>query len=163
MQSKDMRAPLAVLSMLWYHVLMRPFITEKFTDEDINEIVEMIGKHQEQYPKSAFFLFFQGRVCRLQKDLDGAIGHYEKAKVRTSKVSFVHSDVCVLRICKLLCSEKTKVHCLKTLFGTKHMKYYNVIIFIQVNTRILLNALDFLIRSLTPKSCNSYMKALVVA
>ncbi|XP_067928051.1 tetratricopeptide repeat protein 39C-like [Watersipora subatra] len=80
MHSKDMRAPLAVLTMLWYKVLLKPFYTETFQDEELKEVTDLIEQYQSEYPESAMFLFFKGRVCRLQKDLDGALAEYEKAK-----------------------------------------------------------------------------------
>lgn len=81
MHSKDMRAPLATLTVLWFHVLMRPFFTESFTEEEIAEMRELIDKCQQQYPQSALFLFFKGRAWRIQKNLDAALQEYEKAKV----------------------------------------------------------------------------------
>ena len=81
MQSKDMRAPLAVLTMIWYQVLMKPFFTDTFSDEELGQMNDLIEQYRVQYPQSAFFLFFKGRVCRLQKNIDGALVEYEKAKV----------------------------------------------------------------------------------
>ena len=81
MESKDMRAPLAVLSVLWYHVLMKPFFTENFTDDELKEATDLIDKYQAQYPQSSLFLFFKGRAWRLKKDLDSALQEYELAKV----------------------------------------------------------------------------------
>jgi len=89
MESRDMRGPLAVLTILWYHVLMRPFFTESISPEQLAETTELIEKYQQQYPQSALFLFFKGRVCRLNRNLDAALQEYEKAKV--SGLSCVHS------------------------------------------------------------------------
>jgi len=83
MESADMRAPLAVLTVLWYHTIMKPFFTNtgELSADELIETVQLIDKYQTQYPDSSLFLFFKGRVCRLEKDLDGALSQYEKAQV----------------------------------------------------------------------------------
>lgn len=81
MNSSDMRAPLAVLSMLWYQILMKPFFTETLSDDELQEATDLVEQYQGAYPNSSIFLFFKGRLWRLRKNLDAALVEYEKAKV----------------------------------------------------------------------------------
>ena len=81
MESTDMRAPLAVLSVLWYHVIMKPFFTNSLSEEELKESSDLIDRYQTRYPHSSLFLFFKGRLWRLKKNLDAALQEYEKARV----------------------------------------------------------------------------------
>lgn len=100
MESKDMRAPLAVLSVLWYHVLMKPFFTENFTEEEMRETTDLIDKYSTQYPQSSLFLFFKGRAWRLQKNLDAALDEYAKAQVHYQH-RLIHGIIYATEIAKL--------------------------------------------------------------
>ncbi|XP_026679550.1 tetratricopeptide repeat protein 39C-like [Diaphorina citri] len=67
--SRDMRAPLATLTLLWYHTIVRPFFSQNglYSKSSLNAAKILLEDNDPEFGTSAFFLFFQGRVCRLQK------------------------------------------------------------------------------------------------
>ncbi|CAH1984673.1 unnamed protein product [Acanthoscelides obtectus] len=77
----DMRAPLATLSLLWYHTIVRPFYAIDGTNVQAGvECSERLLKESEaEFSQSALFLFFTGRVCRLNSDIKGALKSYQQA------------------------------------------------------------------------------------
>ncbi|KAK7066483.1 Tetratricopeptide repeat protein 39C [Halocaridina rubra] len=80
-KSNDMRAPLATLTLLWYHTIVRPFFA--LDGSKVRAGVEaahlLLQEAQQNYAHSALFLFFKGRVHRLQGDISGALTSYRKA------------------------------------------------------------------------------------
>ncbi|XP_042886714.1 tetratricopeptide repeat protein 39C-like isoform X1 [Penaeus japonicus] len=80
-KSNDMRAPLATLTLLWYHTIVRPFFA--LDGSKVRAGVEaahlLLQEAQQNYAHSALFLFFRGRVHRLQGDITGALVSYRGA------------------------------------------------------------------------------------
>ncbi|XP_042238633.1 tetratricopeptide repeat protein 39C-like [Homarus americanus] len=80
-KSHDMRAPLATLTLLWYHTIVRPFFA--LDGSKVRAGVEaahlLLQEAQQNYAQSALFLFFRGRVHRLQGDIGGALMSYRGA------------------------------------------------------------------------------------
>ncbi|XP_071553019.1 tetratricopeptide repeat protein 39C-like [Panulirus ornatus] len=80
-KSHDMRAPLATLTLLWYHTIVRPFFA--LDGSKVRAGVEaahlLLQEAQQNYAQSALFLFFRGRVCRLQGDIPAALMSYRGA------------------------------------------------------------------------------------
>lgn len=79
--SKDMKAPLATLGLLWYHTVMRQFFALDGTNlrAGVAEGEKIIERIQKEYPNSALFLFYKGRVQRLKGDVDSSITSYKAA------------------------------------------------------------------------------------
>ncbi|XP_014476192.1 PREDICTED: tetratricopeptide repeat protein 39C-like [Dinoponera quadriceps] len=83
--SEDMRAPLATLSLLWYHTIVRPFFALDGSNVKAGVAVakQLIAECHTEFHDSALFLFFAGRVERLESNVNGALEAYGKA-VETS-------------------------------------------------------------------------------
>ncbi|XP_067213020.1 tetratricopeptide repeat protein 39C-like [Linepithema humile] len=83
--SEDMRAPLATLSLLWYHTIVRPFFALDGSNVKAGVAVakQLIAECHTEFHNSALFLFFAGRVERLESNVNGALEAYGKA-VETS-------------------------------------------------------------------------------
>lgn len=79
--SRDMKAPLAVLTLLWYHTVVRPFFgLQSSTKEDcVKEALKILEENKPKYPKSALMSFYRGRVLKLQGKLDEALERYNIA------------------------------------------------------------------------------------
>ncbi|XP_071502427.1 tetratricopeptide repeat protein 39C-like [Diadema antillarum] len=79
--STDMKAPLAMLTLLWYHTVVRPFfgIDSKNKESCINEALKILEERKAAYPNSALVMFYEGRVQKLQGNLDLALKTYEAA------------------------------------------------------------------------------------
>uniref|UniRef100_F7AZ43 Tetratricopeptide repeat protein 39C n=1 Tax=Ciona intestinalis TaxID=7719 RepID=F7AZ43_CIOIN len=73
--SEDMKAPLAMLCLLWYHTVVRPFfsVDGDVADAGLPEAERLLEINQEKYPTSSLVLFFQGRVRRCKRDVNGAL------------------------------------------------------------------------------------------
>ncbi|NXW04983.1 TT39C protein, partial [Fregetta grallaria] len=67
-ESKDMKAPLATLALLWYHTVVRPFFALDGSDNKagLKEAKEILAKKESAYPNSSLFMFFKGRIQRLE-------------------------------------------------------------------------------------------------
>nr|XP_020014621.1 tetratricopeptide repeat protein 39C-like [Castor canadensis] len=67
-ESKDMKAPLATLALLWYHTVVRPFFALDGSDNKagLDEAKEILLKKEAAYPNSSLFMFFKGRIQRLE-------------------------------------------------------------------------------------------------
>ncbi|KAG0726969.1 Tetratricopeptide repeat protein 39C [Chionoecetes opilio] len=80
-KSHDMRAPLATLTLLWYHTIVRPFFA--LDGGKVRAGVEaahlLLQEAQHSYSQAALFLFFRGRVHRLQGDISTALVAYRGA------------------------------------------------------------------------------------
>lgn len=79
-QSIDFRSILAVVSLLWYYLVLRPFFTLETFDlsEDISIATAILNEY-EKFDQSALFLFFSGRRQRLKKKIKYAVIHYDAA------------------------------------------------------------------------------------
>ncbi|EDV20346.1 uncharacterized protein TRIADDRAFT_38365 [Trichoplax adhaerens] len=93
-RTSDMKAPLAKLALLWYHVIIRPFYGLDGTDlaAGIGEAERIIAESKE-YEESALFLFFQGRVRRIQKDILGSLDAFNTA-VQVAKEQTAIQQLC---------------------------------------------------------------------
>ncbi|XP_065341993.1 tetratricopeptide repeat protein 39C-like isoform X1 [Cloeon dipterum] len=80
-QGQDMRAPLASLSLLWYHTIVRPFfaLDGSNVQAGVAAAETLISESQETYGQSALFLFFRGRVERLKSNVSQALLAYQAA------------------------------------------------------------------------------------
>ncbi|TNN66297.1 Tetratricopeptide repeat protein 39C [Liparis tanakae] len=67
-ESKDMKAPLATLALLWYHTVVQPFFALDGTDTQagLREAKSILQQREAVYPNSSLFMFFKGRVQRLE-------------------------------------------------------------------------------------------------
>uniref|UniRef100_A0ACB8FE31 Tetratricopeptide repeat protein 39C n=1 Tax=Sphaerodactylus townsendi TaxID=933632 RepID=A0ACB8FE31_9SAUR len=67
-ESKDMKAPLATLALLWYHTVVRPFFALDGSDTKagLQEAKDILQKKEAAYPNSSLFMFFKGRIQRLE-------------------------------------------------------------------------------------------------
>lgn len=79
--SQDMKAPIARLSLLWYHTIVRPFFALDGEQEDAGaeEALRLLKEAETQYPDSAFFLYFRGKIHYLRSQLDEALDAYSYA------------------------------------------------------------------------------------
>ncbi|XP_074656914.1 tetratricopeptide repeat protein 39C-like [Tubulanus polymorphus] len=79
--SKDMKAPLSTLGLLWYHTVIRPFfsIDGDAVDAGVSAADAIIKRCEREYPDSALFLFFKGRSQRLQTHIEESLVTYECA------------------------------------------------------------------------------------
>ncbi|XP_044016905.1 tetratricopeptide repeat protein 39C-like isoform X1 [Aphidius gifuensis] len=79
--SEDMRAPLATLSLLCYHTIIRPFCS--FNESNIkcgvDAAKQLLNECQDEYHDSALFLFFTGRAERLKSNINAALEMYNHA------------------------------------------------------------------------------------
>ncbi|KAF2893225.1 hypothetical protein ILUMI_12944 [Ignelater luminosus] len=78
-QGTDMRAPLATLSLLWYHTIVRPFyaLDGSNVQAGVRAASQLLDESQEEYGDSALFLFFRGRVYRLNSDIPSALKAFQ--------------------------------------------------------------------------------------
>lgn len=79
--TKDMKAPLAMFGLLWYHTIMRPFFALDGTNVSagIADAEVVIERCKKEYPDSALYLFFKGRLLRLEAEVDEALVIYKQA------------------------------------------------------------------------------------
>ncbi|KAL0103603.1 hypothetical protein PUN28_017704 [Cardiocondyla obscurior] len=91
---EDMRAPLATLALLWYHTIVRPFFALDGSNVKAGVVAakQLIAECHAEFQNSALFLFFIGRMERLETNVDGALEAFGKAV-----------DVATQREVKLLC------------------------------------------------------------
>lgn len=80
-QSQDMKAPLAMLALLWYHTVVRPFfaIDGDKPDSGIPAAEAIMAQHEAVYSKSCLVLFFKGRIQRCKRDIEGALKSFESS------------------------------------------------------------------------------------
>ncbi|KAK2560118.1 Tetratricopeptide repeat protein 39C [Acropora cervicornis] len=102
-QSEDMKAPVARLTLLWYHAVIRPFVAldEGNNEEDIPALqyahnsglqdecssisvsltnaTAILEESYQEYPSSAVFLFFKGLVSRLKGNIGQALDEFHQA------------------------------------------------------------------------------------
>ncbi|XP_068557854.1 tetratricopeptide repeat protein 39C-like isoform X1 [Cebidichthys violaceus] len=80
-ESKDMKAPLATLALLWYHTVVQPFFALDGTDTQagLMEAKSILQQREAIYPNSSLFMFFKGRVQRLECEISSALTSFHDA------------------------------------------------------------------------------------
>ncbi|XP_012680772.1 tetratricopeptide repeat protein 39C [Clupea harengus] len=80
-ESKDMKAPLATLALLWYHTVVQPFFAVDGSDSQVGllEAKAILQKKSLVYPNSSLFIFFRGRVQRLECQINSALASFHHA------------------------------------------------------------------------------------
>lgn len=80
-ESKDMKAPLATLALLWYHTVVQPFFAVDGSDSKagLSEAKAILQKKSVVYPDSSLFIFFRGRVQRLECQINSALTSFYDA------------------------------------------------------------------------------------
>ncbi|XP_071390098.1 tetratricopeptide repeat protein 39C-like [Centroberyx affinis] len=80
-ESKDMKAPLATLALLWYHTVVQPFFALDGTDTQagLMEAKSILQQREAVYPNSSLFMFFKGRVQRLECQINSALTSFNDA------------------------------------------------------------------------------------
>ncbi|XP_051467752.1 tetratricopeptide repeat protein 39C isoform X2 [Apus apus] len=98
-ESKDMKAPLATLALLWYHTVVRPFFALDGSDNKagLKEAKEILEKKESAYPNSSLFMFFKGRIQRLECQINSALTSFHTAlELATDQREIQH--VCLYEI-----------------------------------------------------------------
>lgn len=80
-ESKDMKAPLATLALLWYHTVVQPFFALDGSDTQagLMEAKCILKQREAAYPNSSLFMFFKGRVQRLECQISSALTSFNDA------------------------------------------------------------------------------------
>lgn len=80
-QSEDMKAPVARLTLLWYHAVIRPFVAldEGNNEDGLTNATAILEESYQEYPSSAVFLFFKGLVSRLKGNIGQALDEFHQA------------------------------------------------------------------------------------
>lgn len=80
-ESKDMKAPLATLALLWYHTVVQPFFALDGADTQagLMEAKSILKQREATYPNSSLFMFFKGRVQRLECQISNALTSFNSA------------------------------------------------------------------------------------
>ncbi|KAK2835975.1 hypothetical protein Q5P01_016459 [Channa striata] len=80
-ESKDMKAPLATLALLWYHTVVLPFFALDGSDTHagLTEAKAILLRKSVVYPNSSLFMFFKGRVQRLECHINSALACFHDA------------------------------------------------------------------------------------
>ncbi|XP_071346612.1 tetratricopeptide repeat protein 39C-like isoform X1 [Trachinotus anak] len=80
-ESQDMKAPLATLALLWYHTVVQPFFALDGTDTQagLTEAKSILQQREATYPNSSLFMFFKGRVQRLECQITSALTSFSDA------------------------------------------------------------------------------------
>ncbi|KAI8505981.1 Tetratricopeptide repeat protein 39C [Branchiostoma belcheri] len=80
-KSQDMKAPLATLSLLWYHLVATPFFAlgSGSAEQGLCEAEKILRENEATYPTSALFLFFKGRLLRLRCQNEESLAVYNQA------------------------------------------------------------------------------------
>ncbi|RVE61914.1 hypothetical protein OJAV_G00175360 [Oryzias javanicus] len=80
-ESKDMKAPLATLALLWYHTVVQPFFALDGADTQagLTEAKSILQQKEPMYPNSSLFMFFKGRVQRLECQISSALTSFSHA------------------------------------------------------------------------------------
>lgn len=98
-ESKDMKAPLATLALLWYHTVVQPFFALDGTDTQagLMEAKAILHRREAVYPNSSLFMFFKGRVQRLECQISDALTSFSGAlELATDQREIQH--VCLYEI-----------------------------------------------------------------
>ncbi|XP_077413208.1 tetratricopeptide repeat protein 39C-like [Vanacampus margaritifer] len=98
-KSKDMKAPLATLALLWYHTVVQPFfaLDDSETHSGLAEAKAILRQREAIYPNSSLFIFFKGRVQRLESQMSAALTSFNDAlKLASEQREIQH--VCLYEI-----------------------------------------------------------------
>ncbi|XP_029560910.1 tetratricopeptide repeat protein 39C isoform X1 [Salmo trutta] len=98
-ESKDMKAPLATLALLWYYTVVQPFFALDGSDTQagLMEAKAILQRKEPVYPNSSLFLFFKGRVQRLECQINSALMLFQNAlELATDQREIQH--VCLYEI-----------------------------------------------------------------
>ncbi|KAG7487416.1 hypothetical protein MATL_G00023130 [Megalops atlanticus] len=98
-ESKDMKAPLATLALLWYHTVVQPFFALDGSDTQAGllEAKSILRRKEAEYPRSSLFMFFKGRVQRLECQINSALTSFHDAlELATDQREIQH--VCLYEI-----------------------------------------------------------------
>ncbi|KAG7455200.1 hypothetical protein MATL_G00254020 [Megalops atlanticus] len=98
-ESKDMKAPLATLALLWYHTVVQPFFALDGSDTQTGllEAKAILRQKAAVYPNSSLFMFFRGRVQRLECQINSALTSFNDAlELATDQREIQH--VCLYEI-----------------------------------------------------------------
>ncbi|KAL0966152.1 hypothetical protein UPYG_G00291570 [Umbra pygmaea] len=98
-ESRDMKAPLATLSLLWYHTVVQPFFALDGSDTQagLMEAKSILQRKERIYPNSSLFMFFKGRVQRLECQINSALTSFQNAlQLATDQREIQH--VCLYEI-----------------------------------------------------------------
>ncbi|XP_066915361.1 tetratricopeptide repeat protein 39C-like [Clytia hemisphaerica] len=73
--STDMKAPIARLTLLWYHTVVRPFcaLDGNNIEKGLAEASVILDASEKEFPTSAIFLYFKALICRLRGQLEEAL------------------------------------------------------------------------------------------
>ncbi|KAI4905528.1 hypothetical protein NFI96_012443 [Prochilodus magdalenae] len=80
-ESKDMKAPLATLALLWYHTVVQPFFALDGSETEAGLLAAkgILQSKEAEYPNSSLFMFFKGRVQRLECQISSALKSFNSA------------------------------------------------------------------------------------
>ncbi|KAK6310752.1 hypothetical protein J4Q44_G00188070 [Coregonus suidteri] len=98
-ESKDMKAPLATLALLWYYTVVQPFFALDGSDTQagLMEAKAILQRKEPVYPNSSLFMFFKGRVQRLECQINSALTSFQNAlELATDQREIQH--VCLYEI-----------------------------------------------------------------
>ncbi|XP_035270311.1 tetratricopeptide repeat protein 39C-like [Anguilla anguilla] len=98
-ESKDMKAPLATLALLWYHTVVLPFFALDGSDTQggLLEAKSILQRKEAEYPHSSLFMFFKGRIQRLECQINSALTSFHDAlELATDQREIQH--VCLYEI-----------------------------------------------------------------
>ncbi|XP_061652314.1 tetratricopeptide repeat protein 39C-like isoform X3 [Phyllopteryx taeniolatus] len=106
-ESKDMKAPLATLALLWYHTVVQPFFALDGSDthSGLAEAKAILRQRETVYPNSSLFMFFKGRVQRLESQISAALTSFSAALHLASEQREIQ-HVCLYEI---VCSQRPRV------------------------------------------------------
>ncbi|XP_065060427.1 tetratricopeptide repeat protein 39C-like [Rhopilema esculentum] len=85
-KSEDMKAPIARLTLLWYHTVVRPFcaLDGNNLEAGLLEASNILQETEVAYPNSGIFLYFKALIHRLKGELDDALEVLERAMLTTT-------------------------------------------------------------------------------
>ncbi|KAJ8278106.1 hypothetical protein GJAV_G00083880 [Gymnothorax javanicus] len=98
-ESRDMKAPLATLALLWYHTVVVPFFSLGGSDTQggLQEAKSILQRKEAEYPRSSLFTFFKGRIQRLESQINSALTSFQDAlELATDQREIQH--VCLYEI-----------------------------------------------------------------
>ncbi|NXP80557.1 TT39C protein, partial [Ramphastos sulfuratus] len=87
------------LALLWYHTVVRPFFALDGSDNKagLKEAKEILAKKESAYPNSSLFMFFKGRIQRLECQINSALTSFHTAlELATDQREIQH--VCLYEI-----------------------------------------------------------------
>ncbi|KAK1337837.1 hypothetical protein QTO34_002473 [Cnephaeus nilssonii] len=69
------------VALLWYHTVVRPFFALDGSDNraGLEEAKEILRRKEAAYPNSSLFMFFKGRVQRLECQINSALASFHTA------------------------------------------------------------------------------------